>query len=147
MSPPWRGLSQSSIRDFKKGWNLLARNRPEFSEQVRGNSEGTSWPLWIERTHTCRFLSTGSPKRFYSSSGEANAMLFKASVWFKYRSKGFGQTLKTSSILLSQMGCSCDPLSGWLLYPGSFQEVQQHTAMAVTLLELLPSKAPNTSAY
>lgn len=104
-----RGLSQSSIRDFKEVWNLLARNRPEFSVKVRGNSyfkwrislplspcfkEGTSWPLWIERTHTCRFLSTGSP------------------------------------------------------HPGSsFQEVQQHTAMAVTLLELLPSNAPNTSAY
>ena len=107
--PHERGLSQSSIRDFKEVWNLLARNRPEFSVKVRENSyfkrrislplspcfkEGTLWPLWIERTHTCRFLSTGSP------------------------------------------------------HPGSsFQEVQQHTAMAVTLLELLPSNAPNTSAY
>lgn len=36
--PHERGLSRSSIRDFKKVWNLLTRNRREFSEQVRGNS-------------------------------------------------------------------------------------------------------------
>ena len=90
------------------------------------------WPWVLVRRCVFSFLR----QTLYSSSGETNAMPFKASVWLKDRSKGFDQTLKTSSSLLSQMGCSCDALSGWLPYPGSsFQEVQQHTAMAVTLLE------------
>ena len=61
--------------------------------------------------------------------------------WLKYCSKGFYQTLKTSSSLLKQRSVRMILyLNNFVTLGSSLQEVQQHTAMVVPLFELLGFK-------
>ena len=59
--------------------------------------------------------------------------------WLKYCSKGFYQTLKTSSRILTQTGRSYDPLFRRLPYARfiSRREAQRNTSLTLTILENL----------
>lgn len=153
--PHKRGLFPLSIPSPQKGWSLSACKMPGFPKNVRGEhfqtqnisllkfllQRGDFMNILDIKAHTCRSRPQGLSKVYIVSLKKQMLCLSRPLFWLKYCSKGFYQTLKTSSSLLKQRSVRmilC--LDNFVILSSSFPEVQQHTPMVVPLLELLGFK-------
>ena len=153
--PHKRGLLPLSIRSSQKGWSLSACKIPGFPKNVRVEhfqlenisplkfllQRGDFMTTLDIKAHICRSRPQGLSKRYIVPLKKQMLCLSRPLFWLKYCSKGFYQTLKTSSSLLKQRSVRMILyLDNFIILGSSFQEVQRHTAMVVPLLERLGFK-------